>query len=432
MSAPTAKTESAPGVVSPDTTVNRIARLHAVSAISGIAFGLTAPLTVVYASALGANGFLAGVAVSSVSLVVLFIDLFGTRWTPRLEPRRALAFALVFFGVGSLISAAAPNLSVMIGARCLQGVGMALFQGAGPQLAVRLRPAGQEARALGQFQAAWFAGIALGPLIGGTIAVIGSHEAGLRLAFGVCGIVSFAAAIFVLALLPAIPSSLAPEIGLPRLRPMAGGRQLNALTIGGFGQAIRSGIALTLLPLAATEQYGLAGLGLGLALSILAITDVSSMHVGGHLADRFGRLPVLLTGLLIGIPALLLTSIGHAGWTFFLLCLLLGIPVGVSWVVPSAMAVDLAGEVEVGLASYRIAADIGMGAGGVLTGALISGMGISSTLVVVAVGLLLPVALAARVRETNVRTSLPSSAARPTHLNPRTRDRARSQRRTKR
>jgi DHA1 family multidrug resistance protein-like MFS transporter len=387
---------------------DRITRLHAVTAISGVAFGLTALLTVVFATALGAGGFLAGVAVSAVSLVILFIDFFGTRWTPRLEPRRALAISLVFFGVGSLISSVAPNLAVMISARCLQGIGMALFQGAGPQLAVRLRPPGQEGRALGQFQAAWFAGIALGPLIGGTIAVVGSHLFGLRLAFAVCGVVSFAAAGFVFSLLPAIPSAVPPEIGLPHLKEMAGPRRGLVLTIGGFGQAIRSGIALTLLPLAATEQYGLTGLGLGLALSLLAFVDVTSMHFGGHLADRFGRLPVLLIGLSVGVPALLLASVGHSGWMFFLLCLLLGLPVGVTWIVPSAMAVDLAGSIELGLASYRIAADIGMGAGGVVAGALISGVGISSTLVIVSIGLLLPAALAVKVRETKSRVPLTS------------------------
>jgi predicted MFS family arabinose efflux permease len=402
----TALPDRPPSVVSAKGRQNRIARLHAVSAISGIAFGLTAPLTVVYATALGANGFLAGVAVSSVSLVVLFIDVFGTRWTPRLEPRRALAVSLVFFGVGSLISATAPNLGVMVGARCLQGIGMGLFQGAGPQLAVRLRPPGQEGRALGQFQAAWFAGIALGPLIGGSLAAIGTHLAGLRLAFTVCGIVSFAAAAAVMALLPPIPSARQPEIGLPRLRGMSGSRQLNSLALGGFGQAIRSGVALTLLPLAATREYGLAGLALALALSILAVSDVTSMHLGGHLADRLGRLPVLFAALAIGMPALLLTSFGHHGWLFCLLCLPLGIPVGISWVVPSAMAVDLAGNVEVGLAAYRIAADIGLGAGGVTVGALISGIGISQTLAVAAISLLIPIVLASRVRETKGRVPI--------------------------
>jgi DHA1 family multidrug resistance protein-like MFS transporter len=386
-----------------DPILSRITRLHGVTAISGVAFGLTAPLTVVYASALGAGGFLAGVAVSAVSLVILLIDFFGTRWTPRLEPRLALTISLVFFGVGSLSSAAAPNLAVMIISRCLQGVGVALFQGAGPQLAVRLRPPGREGKALGQFQAAWFAGIAMGPLIGGTIAIVGSPLFGLRLAFAVCGAVSFAAAVFVYALLPALPSAIPPELGLPRLSAMASRRAGLVLTIGGFGQAIRSGIALTLLPLAATQQYGLTGLGLGLSLSLLAFVDVSSMHLGGHLADRYGRMPVLLFALLIGVPVLLLMSAGHIGWMFFLLCLLLGVPVGVTWIVPSAMAVDLAGNVEVGLASYRIAGDIGMGAGGVLTGALISGMGISSALAIVSIGLVVPAALAVAVRETRVR-----------------------------
>jgi MFS family permease len=409
MSPVVAHAQASTRVVSANGAAGSVGRLHAVAAICGVAFGLTSPLTVVYATALGAGGLLAGVAVSSLSLVVLTIDFFGSRWTPRLEPRWALTVALVVFGIGSVISALAPDLAVMIGARCLQGVGAALFQGVGPQLAVRLRPAGQEGRALGQFQAAWFAGIAVGPLVGGAIvaSVHGGQYLGLRWAFGTCALVSFVGALLVVALLPTMPTRLRPEIGLPRLRSMTAPRSVSALAVGGCGQAIRSGLALTLLPLAAARQYGLVGFGLGGALSILAVTDVTSMHYGGRLADRIGRLPVLLVALAIGTFAVLLTAMGHIPLQFCLLCLLLGVPIGVSWVVPSAMAVDLAPNTEGGLAAYRIAADIGLGCGGVMAGALLGALGTRSALTVAAVALLVPAGLALMVRETRSRSPGP-------------------------
>lgn len=390
-----------------------VARLHLVAAISGVAFGLTAPLTVVYATALGASGVVAGAAVSSISVVVVLIDIFGGRFTPRLEPRRFLAVALLVFGLGSLISGHAPNLGVMIGARCLQGVGAAIFQGVGPQLAVRLRGPGQEGRALGQFQAAWFAGIALGPVLGGAVVAAGmhgthgTHLAGLRLAFDVCAAASLAGALVVIVLLPSLPTGLRPTIGLPRLSSMMRPRPLGALAVGTCGQAIRSCLSMTLLPLTASRQYGLTGLGLGGALSLLALSDVTSMHVGGRWADRVGRLPILLGALGIGVVAALLTAAGHAPVQFCLLCLILGIPVGVSWVVPAAMAVDLADSSETGLAAFRIAGDIGLGAGGIVAGTLLGYFGTRTALVVVGIGLVLPATIAALVRETRQRTAVP-------------------------
>lgn len=394
---------SAPGsspVVGPAAGEREAFRLHLTAVISGVAFGLTAPLTVLYATALGANGLVAGAAVSSMSVLVLLVDLCGSRFVPRLEPRATLAISLLVFGSGSAISSMAPNLAIMIGARCLQGIGAALFQGVGPTAAVRLAETGREGRALGRFQAAWFAGIALGPLTGGAIAEQLDGIAGLRLAFGVCSAVSFIGAVGVLVLLPTMPTGRRPEIGLPRLGALSTPRAWTVLSVAGCGQAIRSGLAMTLLPLVATRQIGLGGVRLGAALSLLAIADVTSMYVGGHLGDRFGRRPVLVTALTIGAAAVALTAHVDSGILFAATCLGLGIPVGVAWVVPSAMAVDLADAPEAGLSIYRISADIGLGVGGVLAGAAVSGWGTRGALTAVAGALLVPVVLTLIAGET--------------------------------
>ncbi|MFN8075083.1 MAG: MFS transporter [Kineosporiaceae bacterium] len=378
-------------------------RLHLMAAASGVAFGLTAPLTVVYATALGAGGVLAGLAVSCMSVSILLLDVLGTRWTPRLEPQRALTVALLVFGAGSLISAAAPNLAVMIAARCLQGIGAALFQGTGPMLAVRIARPGHEGRALGQFQASWFLGIALGPLAGAGLAGLIDGTAGLRLAFACCAGVSLLAASAVPLLIPRMPTGLRPVIGLPRLDSMRGRRPRFGLGVATCGQAMRSGLAMTLVPLVATSVLGLHGLHLGIMLSVLAVTDVAAMFLAGRLGDRFGRLPVLASALGIGSLALLLAPVITGDVLFVLLCMGVGIAVGTTWVVPAAMAVDLAGSAETGLSAYRIAADVGLGLGGVLAGLAVAEVGVRDALTVGAVVLALPLGLALLVGETNPR-----------------------------
>lgn len=379
---------------------NLAIRLHLVATVSGVAFGLTAPLTVVYAVALGANALVAGAAVSSLAVTVLALDLFGTRFVPRLEPRSALTLALLIFGTGSVISAFTTNLAVMIGARCLQGLGVALFQGVGPQLAVQIAGPGNEGHALGRFQAAWFCGIALGPLAGGGIAQVVGGIDGLRAAFGACALASYFGALVVRLMLPARSTGLALEIGLPRLGAMLARRPLLALGVASSGQAIRSGIAMTLLPLVAQRQFGLGGLALGAALSVLAVSDVTSMYLGGYLGDRLGRIPILVCALGLGAVLALLAAQLESPWSFALICLGMGIPVGVGWVVPAAMVVDLASDAVSGLAAYRIAADVGLGAGGVLAGAIVAGLGTRGALIAVAGALVLPALLAVLVRET--------------------------------
>jgi predicted MFS family arabinose efflux permease len=386
------------------TSSSSASRLDMVAVVSGVAFGLTAPLTVVYAVALGAGGVLAGTAVSSMSVTILALDVFGTRWLPRLPPRRAIVAALLVFGAGSLISAVAPSLLVMILARCLQGVGAALFQGAGPQLAVRLAGEHDAGRALGRFQAAWFLGIALGPFAGGALAATAAGTTGLRVAFAGCAVVSVVGAVVVLLLLPRTASERRPELGLPRLGVMLAARPLTALGIAAWGQAVRSGIAMTLVPLAASQRFGLTGLALGATLSVLAVSDVVSMSVGGRLADRWGRLPVLLVALSIGVVAVVALAAVGTAWAFAGLCLLIGVPVGVSWVVPAAIAVDLADSAESGLAAYRIAADVGLGVGGVVAGTAIAGVGIGHTLLAAGAALVVPIVLVLLVGETRRRS----------------------------
>ena len=378
-------------------------RLHLVVAVAGIAFGLTAPLTAVFAVHFGASPLLAGLAVSSLSFAVLVLDVFGTRLLPRLEPRRALCIALLVFGAGSLGSALAPNLGAMVAARVGQGIGAALFTAVGPQLAVRISPSGSAGRALGRFNAAWFLGIAVGPLLGGALAGVGAVGAGLRLAFATCAAVSVAGALVVLLVLPAMPTGQRPQLSVPRFPDLAAPRPALALSIGGAGQALRSGVAMTLLPLIGAQQFGLGGAALGGVLSVLAVCDVTAMFIGGQLSDRVGRLPVLLTALGAGVLGAVACGVALAGGStglFALGCALLGLAVGAAWVVPMASVVDLAGGPESGLAAYRIVADVGMGAGGVLAGAGVGAWGPGGALA--ACGVLLTVLAVAAVvlRET--------------------------------
>jgi MFS transporter, DHA1 family, multidrug resistance protein len=413
---PIARPATPPDAALPDPAPGlTLGRFHAIVAVAGVAFGFTAPLTAVFASALGAGAILAGAAVSSAALSVFVIDIFGTRWTPRLEARRAVTVALVIFGAGSLATAFAGSYPMMLAARVFQGVGVALFLGVGPQLAIRLgrreavggRLAG---RALGSFNAAWFTGIALGPLLGGWVSGFAAGAAGLRLAFAVCGVLSGLIAVLVWVTFPRTASGRPPKLGLPVLQRIGGGRAYAVLATGGLGQAVRSGIAMTVLPIFGSQVLGLSSLWLGITLSCLAVTDVLAMGLAARLSDARGRLPVLLAACVWGAAATAgLLAISTELW-FLLLCTAIGLTVGVAWVVPAAMAVDVIDDAETALASYRISADIGLMTGGLASGVAISGLGVSGALVAGVIHLLLIAVAAVVVRETRKPTALSAAA----------------------
>jgi MFS family permease len=301
----------------------------------------------------------------------------------------------------------------------VQGIGVALFLGVGPQLAVRLATPGaagdiRVGRALGSFNAAWFAGIALGPLLGGWVAGLIPGASGIRLAFGICGVLSGLIAILVLATFPRTVSGRPAQWGPPRLRRIGNRRAWSVLAAGGLGQAVRSGLAMTLIPLFGSEVVGLSTLTLGVALSCLAVTDVIAMGMAARVSDIRGRLPVLLPACGWGVAVLLLLLTHGTPLWFLPLCAALGLTVGLTWVVPGAMAVDVLDDAETALATYRIAADIGVVLGGIASGAAVSAVGVEGALGAGAGYLLLTGLLVLAIGET--RTHPPVSVTAPTFI----------------
>jgi MFS family permease len=170
-----------------------------------------------------------------------------------------------------------------------------------------------------------------------------------------------------------------------------------------MGQAVRSGIAMTMIPLLGSQVLGLSTLQVGIALSCLAVTDVLAMGVAARISDTYGRLPVLLAACVWGLAALTALRAVHAGAWFLLLCAAIGLTVGVTWVVPGAMAVDVVADPETALAAHRIASDFGLLAGGIASGAAIAAVATPGALVAGGVHLLLIGAIAVTVRETRGR-----------------------------
>jgi DHA1 family inner membrane transport protein len=352
-------------------------------ALCGVGLGMTASITVLYASSFGASPAMAGLTWSSMAISLLVVDVFGTAVVPRINGRAMLCFALTAYGIGGFLSAVAPTLGALIAARIVQGVGAAVFMGGALQLVVRFAEPGEAGKAIGTFNAACFAGISTGPLIGGGLAQLGTGQFGYRLAFAVSGFVCLAVAAATRLTLPSIPPIRRPRIGLPaRAQARPGLRLWPPLFLGIFGEALRSGVEFTVVPLFGKEHLGLGTAMIGLGLSALALVDISTMRFGGMLADRLGRRVVLAGALGIGVVACAAAPWVTGPVAFLVWCAVLGVPVGAIWIVPAAMVVDVSVEAEPALASYRIAGDVGEAAGSTATGALVGSIGHVGTAVV--------------------------------------------------
>lgn len=120
---------------------------------------------------------------------------------------------------------------------------------------------------------------------------------------------------------------------------------VNALVGGMIGQE------RTVLPLLATDVFGLTGFTAGLTfLFAFGVTKALTNLAAGALADRYGRKPVLVAGWLVGLPVPLLL-IWAPTWTWIVVAnLFLGVNQGLTWSTTVIMKIDLVGPARRGLA----------------------------------------------------------------------------------
>jgi len=87
-------------------------------------------------------------------------DIFGVR--------RVFTLGLIGFAIGGLICAAAPNLTVLVAGRVIQGAGGAAVPALASVTVARMLPPGRRGSAMGLVASSVGIGSAIGPIAGGT------------------------------------------------------------------------------------------------------------------------------------------------------------------------------------------------------------------------------------------------------------------------
>jgi len=107
----------------------------------------------------------------------------------------------------------------------------------------------------------------------------------------------------------------------------------------------------TVLPLLATEEFGLSGQSAILTfLFAFGVTKALTNLAAGSLSDRYGRKPVLVGGWVVGLPVPLLL-IWAPEWSWVVAAnVLLGVNQGLTWSTTVIMKIDLVGPRRRGLA----------------------------------------------------------------------------------
>ncbi|MFT4109678.1 MFS transporter [Propionicimonas sp.] len=364
-------------VAAPPDGPSRIPReiwvLVAAAFVIAVGFGLITPVLPTFAQSFGVGAFASSVVVSAFAFFRLVFAPAGGRLIARLGERPVYLAGLVIVAVSTGATAFAQDYAQLLLFRGLGGIGSTMFTVSAVALLVRLAPVAIRARVSSAYATAFLLGGVAGPVVGGALGSLG-----LRVPFLVYAVTLLLAAAIV-----------AVFLRHAALRPPPGSPSLPALTVreawrdsayrAAFGSGFANGwgnfgVRNAILPLFATAVIGTQPWVAGMALAVFAVGNAAGLAFAGRRADRAGRRPFIVGGLIVSGVATALTGLAGGLVTLVLLSVVAGVGAGVLNPAQQAVLADVVGRERNGgpaLAAFQMAQDSGSIIGPVVAGLLV-------------------------------------------------------------
>ncbi len=289
---------------------------------------------------LGASTLLLGLTITVYMVPFGVMQLFSGALSDTVLGRRtAIVAGLVVYSVGSLGSALAPSMVVMLLFRALQGLGNAFTTPIALAVAGDLSPRETRGRVLGLLSASSMLGVTLGPAIGGLVSAFS-----WRLGFVLLVVLALAAALLVAVTLPSAggAGAVVRRGALYAVKRALLHRGVLAVSLTGFLVfTARTGLLTYLSDLLSLPPYSLGEPEIGGLLTLVGAGGILASPVWGFLADKIGRRRALLLGIALQAPLLAFFSTGL--WYGFLAVLLFlyGFTIAAAMTVLATLAVEV-------------------------------------------------------------------------------------------
>ncbi|WP_146000599.1 MFS transporter [Brevibacterium ihuae] len=390
--------------------------------IVAIGYGIIAPVLPQFAESFGLGVTAATIVVSSFAFFRLVSAPAGGRLVNRLGERPVYVTGLLIVAASTFAVALAQTYWQLLLFRALGGLGSTMFTVSAMALIIRLAPPSARARAAGRYATAFLLGNIFGPVVGGLMAGWGMRVP--FLVYAVALVIAAAVVYFRLGrnerLLAAEakaaaeraaedadaedgdagpdpanetatgespePDTVDPDRSTMRFREAWQDSAYRAALVSVLAHGWTSmGIRVAIYPLFALHVLG-AGAGVsGLALTVFALGNTVAVAAVGRWADRLGRRPFILTGLLImGVSTIALGFSGSVA-VFFVLSAIAGIGAGLLNPSQQAVVADVVGPHRAGgvvLSRYQMAMDTGAIFGPIIAGLLAESLGYSAAFAV--------------------------------------------------
>lgn len=344
-----------------------------------LGYGIVAPIMPQFARSFDVSITAASALTSVFAGMRLLFATPGGKLIDQFGERKMYMVGLLVVAVSSLASGFAQNYVQLLILRGMGGIGSIVFSVSAMSLIIKLSPPNQRGRASALYGSTFLLGNILGPSIGSLLAVWG-----MRLPFFIYAGTLFLAFLVILIALPeAKRAEATPDA--PLIEPMTVKEALTsptyrAVLVTGFSHAwTNMGVRLTMIPLATGVAVGFDDWVSGAALTAGAIGTALALLVGGSWSDRYGRVTVIVPGLLIS--GLFTIIFGQLDNPVFLVavCLFAGLGAGLIQPGEQGAVADVldgrpGGKV---VSTFQMAGDIGQIVGPLLAGLLADHLGYS-------------------------------------------------------
>jgi MFS transporter, ACDE family, multidrug resistance protein len=315
-----------------------VALIFAITATAIMGNSLIAPVIPDILRDLQLSDGSAGLIISAVALPGVIVAPIIGLLADRFGRRQVLVPCLTLFGIGGMAVAFAPNLTVILAARLLQGVGAAGLINLAVVLIGDHWDGSDRTRLIGRNASMLTVGLATFPLLSGSIAEIFSWRISL-LPQGAALVVAALVWRNLDATRPSAPATLSQQLsglGVAFRQPA-----IRAVIIGGFVVFVLVfGMFLSTLPLHLERQFGMSSGTRGLFLSIPAITGSLVAFNLQRIVGRFNAHRTLIgSGVLFVISFFILGVAPVAGFVV-LGCALYGLGDGALIPILQNRAVD--------------------------------------------------------------------------------------------
>jgi DHA1 family multidrug resistance protein-like MFS transporter len=343
---------------------------------SMLGVGIIVPLLPLYAENLGATGIWIGMIFAGYSVSRAIIMPIAGSLSDRIGRKLLLCIGLFSYAIISLGYIWTNSVSQLILVRLIQGVAGGMIIPIAQAYIGDISPEGEEGTWMGYFNAAFFTGFGVGPLMGGIL----TDHFGMNVAFLTMGGLNMLAFLIVAIFLPEVSRKKMAASPRASFKEMNSSSMVRGLFSYRLAFSMGRGAFATFIPIFAGIYVGLSATLIGVLLAVNVLLMSLLQVYGGNIADRFNRRTLVILGSLTNLAYLALIPLGGNFWQLLGICALGGLAGAISMPAASALIVEEGRRFGMGstMGIFNMAFSIGMAIGPLLSGALADLVNINS------------------------------------------------------